>query len=216
MAISRVCCGRFSRQGCFSPSICEQDKSDSSLSVRNGFRSLRPCTTLASMDCFGLLSVLPQFLSSDESDKRPVWYSLREADHGSFWMESYHNSLGTGTGLEPVTSGLWGRRAAICSIPPYGRRRRLPVGARRRTHVVLMMGCVCLGLSRALHMALHSPFYMSYGVRHDAYGRRSCRLLHFIHLNTHTGLTAIAIHFASHPFLTITGHYPGGAILRRT
>ena len=71
------------------------------------------------MDCFGLLSVLPQFLSSDESDKRPVWYSLREADHGSFWMESYHNSLGTGTGLEPVTSGLWGRRAAICSIPHY-------------------------------------------------------------------------------------------------
>ena len=128
----------------------------------------------------------------------------------------FQTPVGAGTGLEPVTSGLWGRRAAICSIPPYGRRRRLPVGARRRIHVVLMMGCACLGLSRALHMALHSPFYMSYGVRHDAYGRRSCRLLHFIHLNTHTGLTAIAIHFASHPFLTITGHYPGGAILRRT
>ena len=128
----------------------------------------------------------------------------------------FQTPVGAGTGLEPVASGLWGRRAAICSIPPYGRRRRLPVGARRRIHVVLMMGCACLGLSRALHMALHSPFYMSYGVRHDAYGRRSCRLLHFIHLNTHTGLTAIAIHFASHPFLTITGHYPGGAILRRT
>lgn len=106
MAISRVYCGRFYGGVAFPHPSAEQDKSGGFPPARNGFRALRPCTTLASMDCFGLLSILPQFLSSNESDERPVWCSLREANHGSFWEESYHNSLGTGTGLEPVTSGL--------------------------------------------------------------------------------------------------------------
>ena len=126
----------------------------------------------------------------------------------------FQTPVGAGTGLEPVTSGLWGRRAAICSIPPYGRRRRLPVGARRRIHVVLMMGCACLGLSRGRPISLHSPFFRCVGAGHVAAGRRSCCLFHIFHRRTHIGLAAIAIHHTHHPFLKITGHYPGDAILR--
>lgn len=76
------------------------------------------------------------------------------------------------------------------------------------------MGCACLGLSRGRPIALHSPFFRCVGAGHVAAGRRSCCLFHIFHRRTHIGLAAIAIHHTHHPFLKITGHYPGDAILR--
>lgn len=78
----------------------------------------------------------------------------------------------------------------------------------------LMMGCACLGLSRGRPISLHSPFFRCVGAGHVTAGRRSCCLFHIFHRRTHIGLAAIAIHHTHHPFLKITGHYPGDAILR--
>lgn len=94
--------------GLLPPSICKQDKSGDFSPARNGFRSLSPCTTLAWMDCFFLLSVLPQFLLYDESNKRPVWCSLREEFHGVYFGESTHNSP-LAVFLERDTRTLWVR-----------------------------------------------------------------------------------------------------------